>query len=141
MTFTSLDENLLKVDGRGRVRMPAEKREALLDEFERSGLSALRFSGLAGVKYPTFALWVKKRREARAQSSHEPASAGSPLGGKPRPVQFLEVTPMTSSPSAIIGGLKIELPGGAQLSLESPAHLPLAAELLRLLHVNGARSC
>ena len=38
MTFMMGDQKLLATDARGRVRVPVEWREALLDEFERSGL-------------------------------------------------------------------------------------------------------
>lgn len=44
----------------------AARREALLDEFERSGSSAMRFARLAGLKYSTFANWVQARRRKRA---------------------------------------------------------------------------
>ena len=54
--------------------MSVERREALLDEFERSGLSGVKFAQLAGIKYQTFALWARKRREARSGS----AAAESP---------------------------------------------------------------
>ena len=49
MTSLSEDHHVLKSDTRGRVRVPVERREALLDEFERSGLSGLKFAALAGV--------------------------------------------------------------------------------------------
>ena len=55
----------MTTDARGRVRVPVERREALLDEFERSGLSGVKFAQMVGVKYSTFALWVQKRRKAR----------------------------------------------------------------------------
>jgi hypothetical protein len=44
---------LLKQDVRGRVRTPVERREMLLEEFGRSGLSGPKFAGLVGVKYQT----------------------------------------------------------------------------------------
>ena len=56
---------LLKADTLGRVRTPRQRREALLDEFERSGASASRFAKLSGVKYQTFAGWVQRRRRQR----------------------------------------------------------------------------
>jgi hypothetical protein len=56
---------VLKRDGQGRVRMPATRREQLLDEFERSGLSGPKFAVLAGLKYQTFATWVQKRKRQR----------------------------------------------------------------------------
>jgi len=57
MNTTSADETILKTDVLGRVRTPRERREHLLDEFERSGLSGKKFAALAGIKYPTFATW------------------------------------------------------------------------------------
>jgi hypothetical protein len=44
---------VLKQDGLGRVRTPAVRREQLLEEFERSGLSGAKFAALTGVKYST----------------------------------------------------------------------------------------
>lgn len=60
---------ILKSDSRGRVRTPPEQREALLAEFERSGLSASKFSTMVGVRYQTFATWVQKHRQQRAPAS------------------------------------------------------------------------
>jgi hypothetical protein len=45
---------ILKTDGRGRVRFPKARREANLDEFERSGMNRQAFAGQIGVKYPTW---------------------------------------------------------------------------------------
>ena len=59
------EEQLLKVDVSGRGWTFRQRREALLDEFERSGTSAARFAALTGVKYPTFASWVQMRRRQR----------------------------------------------------------------------------
>lgn len=51
MASTPGDETeLLKTDVLGRARMPPEKREAILDEFERSGMSGLAFAKQIGVK-------------------------------------------------------------------------------------------
>jgi hypothetical protein len=47
-------DRILKVDVVGRVWTPGEQREAVLDEFERSGLPASKFAAHIGVKYPTF---------------------------------------------------------------------------------------
>ncbi len=52
------DEDLttiLKRDAMGRVTITREQREALLDEFERSGLKGMPFARMVGVAYPTFA--------------------------------------------------------------------------------------
>lgn len=72
MTFMKKEEKVLKTDGMGRVRMPKERREELLDEFERSGLSGAKFAELVGIKYQTFAAWAKRRREERAAGNERP---------------------------------------------------------------------
>ena len=59
---------VLKQDGMGRVKTPAARREQLLDEFERSGLSGTKFAAMAGVKYQTFALWAQRRRRQRGST-------------------------------------------------------------------------
>ena len=35
----------------------------MLDEFEQSGLSEAKFAALVGIKHPTFASWVLRRRK------------------------------------------------------------------------------
>jgi len=78
MTSTIAEPEILKTDGLGRVRTPAAQREALLDAFERSGLSGMKFAALHGVKYPSFANWVqqRKRRQLMTHAGGE---------GHPRP--------------------------------------------------------
>jgi transposase-like protein len=66
MRSTTTEETLtLKTDVLGRVRMPADRREAILDAFEQSGMNGQAFARQIGVKYPTFATWVQKRRRRR----------------------------------------------------------------------------
>lgn len=64
MTSPIRASDILKQDAQGRV--PVARREALLDEFERSGSSAMRFARLAGLKYSMFANWVQARHRRRA---------------------------------------------------------------------------
>ena len=59
-------EHILKVDVTGRVWTPRVQREAVLDEFERSGMAGTKFAEHIGVKYPTFASWVQQRRMVNA---------------------------------------------------------------------------
>ncbi len=66
---------LLKQDVQGRVRTPVERREQLLEEFGRSGLSGPKFAELVGVKYQTFAGWMHERRKKRPAVAAMPASA------------------------------------------------------------------
>jgi hypothetical protein len=132
MTFTMEDQKLMPTDCRRRVRVPEERREALLDEFERSGLSGVKFAQLAGVKYPTFALWAQKRRKARQLALNEGASGQS--------MRFAEAVADRSTGVTIgTAGLTIELPGGARVQVQSPLQLQMVAELLRLVATSGLR--
>src|SRR5271154_3439415 len=120
------DGAILKTDTKGRVQTPATRRESLLDEFERSGLSASKFAALVGIKYQTFAAWAARRRK----------SAKTKASGKPvDPVRWLEAVvheaqaPVHHKTSVVI----LRLPGGTQLELTDSKQAPLAAALLRAL--------
>jgi transposase-like protein len=69
MTDTTTTGAILVQDTLGRVRTPREKREQILDEYERSGMSGAAFAALAGVKYPTLASWIQQRRRNGAAAS------------------------------------------------------------------------
>jgi transposase-like protein len=131
MTSTIAENEVLKQDRRGRVRVPRERREALLEEFARSGLSAAAFAQLAGIKYPTFTNWLQRRRESRGRLAGGPPE--TVVGGSA--IRLLEAV-VEDHGSRTLGsgaGLLIELPGGSRLTVLSPAHLALAAELLVLV--------
>ena len=121
---------VLKQDGLGRVKTPAARREQLLDEYERSGLSGKEFTALVGIKYQTFATWAQKRR--RQQPGAMP--------GKPADsVRWLEaVVAEAQNP----GGkntvpMMLQLPGGARVEVADERQAVLAAVMVRTL----ARSC
>ena len=122
----------MKSDTRGRVRIPEERREALLDEFERSGLSGRKFAQLAGVNYATFMQWAQKRRDARKQQRCELRASEA--------VQLLEAVADLRVP-AMEAGLCVELPGGARMTIDSPGQLAMAAGLLELLATKGRSGC
>ena len=61
-TTTEIVDDGRQRDRRSRVNWPRERREQLLDEYERSGLSQAAFARREGVRYPTFAHWVQQRR-------------------------------------------------------------------------------
>ena len=128
MTSTQSSENeILKVDTLKRVRVPKARREAILDEFERSGLSGAAFAKLHGLKYATFANWSLKRR--KQTTAVEPATTQS--------VDFArliidqdEIKANRQPP----GTLRVHLPGGAWLLLDGDnAQSALAAQLLKTL--------
>ena len=123
----SAGETLLKSDSRGRVKTPPERRESLLDEFERSGLSGAKFAELAGIKYQTFASWAARRRQQR---SMVPAPVKAP-----DPVRWLEAvvregkTP-TGHPVAPV---KLRLPTGTWIELSDLSQVSLAVALAHAL--------
>jgi len=126
MTSIVGEAEVLKTDERGRVRVPVERREALLDEFEKSGMSGAKFARLAGIKYATFANWTQARRKAKGQET--PGSG---------PLRLIEAV-MEGGGSGSCG-LVIELPGGGRVRVESPLQLRLAAELLSMMAQNNNR--
>jgi hypothetical protein len=122
MNTTPADETILKTDVLGRVKTSKERREQVLDEFERSGLSGKKFAALVGIKYPTLATWAQKRRRQRGVY---PAVKG------PKQLRWLEAVVEQN------GGdktpLVLELPGGAKVQIHDVKEAALAAALLRAL--------
>lgn len=112
---------VLKADRRGRVRVPPETRERILDEFERSGMSGLAFASLIGVKYPTFAGWRHRRRLARP-----PLAPGGARRGKP--IRFVEAQGPVSD-----AALEVEVRGSVRLRITHASQLALAIQLIREL--------
>ncbi len=134
MTSLRSEVEVLKQDERGRVRVPRERRESLLDEFEASGTSGARFARLAGIKYSTFAAWVQRRRKARAAQSTDGDAGMHGLVAPGGVVRWFEAVRDDEAKQAKSGvpaaGLRIELPGGSRMVVESPLQLGLAAELV-----------
>ena len=125
-----------------------KRREALLDEFEKSGTSGAKFARLAGIKYATFAGWVLKRRRQGRRAVKTPPS--SPVGVDDAvmsagPVRLFEalVDPGNAGGRDPVGarGLVVELPGGSRLVIESPVQLQMAAELVALIAQNAHARC
>ncbi len=123
-SIDSSDNPILKVDTLQRVRMSKARKEALLDEFSRSGLSAAAFAKLHGLKYSTFAAWARKRR---LQEGEAPAPASLSLAEIVVDDQRA-TTPVSPWPHHATPCL--HLPGGAWLDLSSQADCIEAAALL-----------
>lgn len=128
--MTSMTEKaveLLKQDKLGRVRTGRERREELLDEYEKSGMSGAEFAGYCGIKYPTFATWVAKRK--REKLGGEASSA---------PVRWLEAEVGSKwEGSGSSGGLQVVLDCGARMEIGNGAAAQLAAEVLWALGRRG----
>lgn len=122
-TDTTLE--ILKQDRKGRVRTPRAKQEAILDEYERSGMSGPEFAQYLGIKYQTFATWVQKRRTQKG---------GGLVVGKGA-VSWLEAEVGGEEIRSGNPGLVVELPGGARFSVGDERGAILAATVLRHLGV------
>ncbi len=119
----------MKKDVLGRLRIPKERREALLAEYDGSGMSGAAFAPWAGIKYPTFASWLQARRQQRAKGAGE--------GG---PVQWVEAVlekpakgPVKAAGIQSGGMMCVEGPSGIRLELGEERHFLWAAKLLRHL--------
>jgi hypothetical protein len=122
---------LLKTDVLGRVRTPVDRREMLLDEFEKSGVSGKKFAAMTGVGYQTFASWIQKRR--RARGDYEKLREGKAVG-RPKKLQWVEAVLGGGSGSKPGGkALSLELPGGVRLEIADEQQAILAGRLIREL--------
>lgn len=119
---------VLKTDSRGRVRTPAARREQLLDEFERSGVSGVKFAALTGIKYQTLASWVQRRRRLRG-------SSGPTATKTQAQVRWLEAVVAEAQAAATVSGtsVKVHLPNGVWMEVTEAPQAVLAAALLRAL--------
>jgi transposase-like protein len=114
---------ILKQDRLGRVRTPREKRERILEEFERSGMSGQQFAAHVGVKYPTFATWAQAKRREKAR--------GAQLGEQGVAMRWVEAQlDETQDRRAKPSGLLVELPGGARMAVSDERAAVLAAVVL-----------
>lgn len=116
------DEAVLKTDKLGRMQTPAARREQILDEFDRSGLSGKKFAAVVGVKYPTLATWAAKRRRERGLP---------PVVRRSKPVRLVEAVVEENASDKL--PLILELPGGAKMEIKDIQQAGLAAALLRTL--------
>ena len=114
------DGVVLKTDKRGRVQTPVARREQLLDEYERSGVSGKQFAALVGIKYQTLATWASKRRRAR----------GIAPVRRSRGMRLLEAVVEEARDKK---PLLLELPGGGRMEIRDAGQAALAGALLRTL--------
>jgi transposase-like protein len=111
---------IIKSDRSGRPRYKPAYREEVLDAYEASGMSGPAFARHCGLKYPTFAGWVARRRRGR--------KAGGPPRARPGGFLLAEFSDgLAEAP------LRITLPGGAAAEIGSPSQAALLASLLKAL--------
>jgi hypothetical protein len=124
MTSIQGESEILRTDKRGRVRTTLERRQKLLAEFDRSGLSGSKFAALTGLKYQTLAGWLQRRRKQRNDVSPVATGSNAPA------VQWLETVIQSTQPPTA-SGLVVRLPSGATLEVTTANQASLAAAVLR----------
>ena len=136
MTSTQTEEPLiLKTDVLGRVRMPADRREAILDGFEQSGMSGQAFAKQIGVKYSTFASWIQKRRRQRGDYAEKKL-----FDWTPSEITFVEAhVDMPAAQNSEEVALEVHTCDGMKLLIHSQNEVSLAAQLLHSL--GKAKGC
>lgn len=134
------EPRIMKRDAVGRVSYTVQQREALLDEFERSGLKGSQFALAAGVKYQTFAHWLQQRKHARGDYAAQ---------GRNRPLRLVEAV-VAEVPVAAVATvdrpegalspamtqqqpLEVHLPGGARMLVATTHQAALAVHVIQAL--------
>jgi transposase-like protein len=106
------------------VRVSRQRREELLDEFERSGMTGAQFARTIGLKYQTFAFWRQQRQKRK------PALT-SPSPQKTATVEWLETVIDKANTSASGLPVFVRLPSGVAIELAHASQAAIAAAFLR----------
>ena len=78
------DSPIIRTGSGGRLRYTPDQRQALLEAFDRGGMSAMSFTRQHGIQYQTFIAWIRKRREPMSKPCPlEPAFAEAFLKQSP----------------------------------------------------------
>ena len=119
---------ILSQDAQGRVLVGRERRDALLEEYDRSGMSGVRFAKYVGIKYTTLAYWLKRRRRLGEREKLKAVAGKEP--GRSNGAWIEAVVENASGPRVPAGALRIYFAGGAYCQISSAGEAALAAELL-----------
>jgi hypothetical protein len=121
---------ILSQDARGRVLVSRERRESLLEEYDRSGMSGVKFAQYVGIKYSTLAYWLQSRRRHRRREKLL-LKAGAETGAGKSNGRWIEAVVEEGSPPRMPAvAFKIYFAGGAYAQISSAEEAALAAELL-----------
>ena len=115
---------ILKVDEVGRIQTPPEKREALLAEYDRSGMTGAQFARFSGVRYATLMYWLQRRRQEAGRGQQ----VITPGPDQPR---WLEARVEGEVPKS--ENLVLEMGGGIRMLVGNRTQAVLAGELLRAM--------
>ena len=124
MTVMEPGSEILKVDEVGRIQTPPEKREALLAEYDRSGMTGAQFARFSGVRYATLMSWLQRRRK-EAGCSEQVTTPG------PDQPRWLEARVEGEVPKS--ENLVMEMGGGIRMLVGNRTQAALAGELLRAM--------
>lgn len=108
-------------DARGRVRTPRERREKILDEYERSGMSGAAFAAMVGMKYPTLASWIQQRRRQGKQTEAAPGA-----------VSWVEIG---RGPEAEAGAMRVQIGAVVRVEVANGQQARWVGEMLRAMGV------
>ena len=118
-THDDIPASIIKSDRTGRRRYTQDYKDEVLAAYESSGMSGPAFAEHCGLKYPTFANWVSKRRREKSEGSAPESNQ-----------QFVLAEFGASTESA---GIPVELPGGASARLTDGDQVTLLAALIKAL--------
>jgi hypothetical protein len=126
MTATKAPSEILPSDSKGRIRVSRKRREELLDEFERSGLTGAQFAKTVGLKHSTFAFWRQERQKRKPTlASQAPPKSATTVEWLETVIDKAQACP--SSGSVVM----IRLPSGAAIEVAHSSQASVAAALLR----------
>ena len=135
MTFAAEEPGqILRQDAQGRVLVSRDRRESLLEEYDRSAMSGVKFAQYVGIKYSTLAYWLQSRRRHR-ERERSLIKAGAETEAGPSNGGWIEAvveggSPPGSPPRVPAGALRVYFAGGAYCQISSAGEAALAAELL-----------
>jgi hypothetical protein len=131
MTFAAAETGeIMSQDAQGRVLVSRERRELLLEQYDRSGMSGVKFAQYVGIKYSTLAYWLQSRRRHREREKLLMKAGTEMEPGRSNGAWIEAVVENGSQPRVSTGALRIYFAGGAYCQISSATEAALAAELL-----------
>src|SRR5260370_17851795 len=113
MTFTAEEPGqIMSQDAQGRVLVSRERRELLLEEYDRSGMSGVKFAQYVGIKYSTLAYWLQSRRRHREREKSLVKAGADTGAGKSNGGWIEAVVEKPSGARGAAGALRVYFGGG-----------------------------
>ena len=131
---SGVSASVIKSDCLGRIHVSKEHREKLLDAFDSSGMSGVKFAAHYGIKYTTFASWVQKRRRKRNEYPETSPQEPSRLLDSLTEVTLAEPTPSIVPECSSRSLVTLKFSNGSSLDIGNSEQARLAAALLNNLN-------